>query len=323
MDITPKAARRAEAECRIPEHGDAVLESIADARIMKRSVVSLRSNEGRYLLLGLAIAIVAAASVALTSSSEISQNYAWIDWITHTGTVLGTLDTARADSVESLAALQNYSQNGDRKSLDKVALSLSEVRRQAVGLRILTQDNQTQQQWLDQIDRTGARAASLARDVIRMAATISHLDVVKAASFLDLDAMLSRLRVEFNPMSAMEQALLIDRIAKARATSRRSAMMMGIGGGIIFAWLLLIGGYAGLTTSRLKQTAHALVLSQEELARVAERKKADDRFRVLLESAPDPIVILSRDGRIVLVNAQAKRSLATPVPSCSAIRARC
>jgi PAS domain-containing protein len=290
---------------------------------MKRSVVSLRSNEGRYLLLGLAIAIVAAASVALTSSSEISQNYAWIDWITHTGTVLGTLDTARADSVESLAALQNYSQNGDRKSLDKVALSLSEVRRQAVGLRILTQDNQTQQQWLDQIDRTGARAASLARDVIRMAATISHLDVVKAASFLDLDAMLSRLRVEFNPMSAMEQALLIDRIAKARATSRRSAMMMGIGGGIIFAWLLLIGGYAGLTTSRLKQTAHALVLSQEELARVAERKKADDRFRVLLESAPDPMVILSRDGRIVLVNAQAKRSLATPVPSCSAIRPRC
>jgi PAS domain-containing protein len=135
--------------------------------------------------------------------------------------------------------------------------------------------------------------------------------------------MLSRLRVEFNPMSAMEQALLIDRIAKARATSCRSAMMMGIGRGIIFAWLLLIGGYAGLTTSRLKQTAHALVLSQEELARVAERKKADDRFRVLLESAPDPMVILSRDGRIVLVNAQAKRSLATPVPSCSAIRARC
>jgi hypothetical protein len=187
---------------------------------MKRSVVSLRSNEGRYLLLGLAIAIVAAASVALTSSSEISENYAWIDWITHTGTVLGTLDMARADSVESLAALQNYSQNGDRKSLDKVALSVSEVRRQAVGLRILTQDNQTQQQRLDQIDRTGARAASLARDVIRMAATISHLDVVKAASFLDLDATLFRLRAEFNPMSTTEQALLIDRTTKARATSR-------------------------------------------------------------------------------------------------------
>jgi PAS domain-containing protein len=100
-------------------------------------------------------------------------------------------------------------------------------------------------------------------------------------------------------------------------------MVMGVGGSFIFLWLLLIGGSADLTTSRLKQTAHALVLSQEELARVAERKKGDDRFRALLETAPDPMVILSRDGRIVLVNAQAKRSLATPVPSCSAIRARC
>jgi PAS domain-containing protein len=273
---------------------------------MKRSDVSLRSNEGRYLLLGFAIAIVAAASVALTSSSEISENYAWIDWITHTGTVLGTLDMARADSVESLAALQNYFQNGDRKSLDKVALSVSEVRRQAVGLRILTEDNQTQQQRLDQVDQTGVHATSLVQQVIRIAATMSRVEVVKAASFLDLDATLFRLRAEFNPMYTTEQALLIDRTTKARATSRRGAMVMGVGGSFIFFWLLLIGGYAGLTTSRLKQTAHALVLSQEQLARVAERKKADDRFRALLESAPDPMVILSQDGCIVLVNAQAE-----------------
>ena len=63
------------------------------------------ASVSRDLLLGFAIPIVATALVALTSSSEISQNYAWIDWITHTGTVLGTLDTARVDSVESLAAL--------------------------------------------------------------------------------------------------------------------------------------------------------------------------------------------------------------------------
>jgi PAS domain S-box-containing protein len=294
MDITAKAARRAEAECRIPEHGDAVLESIANARIMKRSVVSLRSNEGRYLLLGFAIAIVAAASVALTSSNEISRNYAWIDWIMHTGTVLGTLDTARSDSVESLAALQNYSRNGDRKSLDKVALCVSEVRRQAMGLRILTEDNQTQQQRLDQVDQTGVRAASLVQQVIRIAATMSRVEVVKAASFLDLDATLFRLRAEFNPMSTTEQALLIDRTTKARATSRRGAMVMGVGGSFIFLWLLLIGGYAGLTANRLKQTA-------------VDRKNADDRFRALLETAPDAMVLVGEDDRIVQINAQTEK----------------
>jgi protein-histidine pros-kinase len=52
---------------------------------------------------------------------------------------------------------------------------------------------------------------------------------------------------------------------------------------------------------------HDGILVSAAIRDVTERKRAEQRFRGLLEAAPDAMVIVDRDGRIQLVNAQTER----------------
>jgi PAS domain S-box-containing protein len=49
------------------------------------------------------------------------------------------------------------------------------------------------------------------------------------------------------------------------------------------------------------------VLVSSAIRDITVRKKADEKFRGLLESAPDAMVIVNKDGRIMLVNAQTEK----------------
>ena len=60
-----------------------------------------------------------------------------------------------------------------------------------------------------------------------------------------------------------------------------------------------------ISLSPLETEEGALVSSA--IRDITERKRAEDRFRALLESAPDAMVIVGRDGRITLVNAQTEK----------------
>jgi PAS domain S-box-containing protein len=54
------------------------------------------------------------------------------------------------------------------------------------------------------------------------------------------------------------------------------------------------------------ESEHEMLVSSA-IRDISERKKAEEKFRDLLEAAPDAMVIVNQEGRVVLINAQAER----------------
>lgn len=233
----------------------------------------------RKLTIAMGIGLLAVACMGTFSYFSMVQNDEERRWVWHTQLVLEKIDAA-SNTLDVVAA----DPSGRSAELDRLAPEFDELRR-------LTDDNSVQ---VAMANAMQARLADFQQEEKRAHAPVAGFKVEVLPRTPARQRLINSLNTSLDGMAKEERGLLRQRTAVVDANSLRTRSLMLLGSVLALGVIVTTFAFVRREMSARRRVEAAL-------------EKSDTTFRGLLESAPDAVVVVNREGKIILVNAQVEK----------------
>jgi PAS domain S-box-containing protein len=252
----------------------------------------------RLLRRTVALPVVMLVLLAATLVTEILLLTASLRWVDHSDQVISTARQLQRQVIEMETSLRGYYLTGDQSFLDSYNDAKSKVPQQAEYLLLLTSDNSSQQQRLQEVRNVDNRWIQWADEQMRR----GHQHPPSPSDLLVGQQLMSESRRRQRDFVAAEETLLRKRSAQTKALND-TIVGSAVGLSLLIAFLLFTLTRQELLALSSTYERHL----QSEAEQQQQLKESREWLQITLKSLGEAVVSTDEANKVSFINPAAQR----------------